>query len=88
MAKLHGPGIYIRHNGEKYYVGQSKDVNNRDANHNGRLIAAFPAPEEKYYRMIVEAEMIQFMEAAGVPLANMQSRKEPHLGIKLREEYG
>jgi len=71
MGILRGPGIYIRHDGEKYYVGQSKDVVNRGAHHTERLLAAFPASEDKHKRRIAEAEMIQFMEAAGVPLANI-----------------
>ena len=88
MGIMSGPGIYIRHNGEKYYVGQSKDVVNRGAHQTGRLLATFPAPEDKHERRIAEAEMIQFMDAAGVPLANIHQRKEPFVGIELDEEYG
>ncbi len=82
-----GPKIYIRHNGEKYYVGQSKEIFNRPAHHTGRLLALFDAPEDTYKRRRVETEMIQFMDAAGISLANIHQRKEPNLGIKLGEEY-
>ena len=88
MAKLRGPGIYIRYNGSEYYVGHSKDVNNRDAHHSGPLLAAFVAPKDRHKRRLIETEMIQFMDAVGVPLANIHQRKEPFFGIELDEEYG
>jgi hypothetical protein len=88
MAKLYGPGIYIRYNGSEYYVGHSKDVSNRDAHHSGRLLAEFVAPEDTDERRMIETEMIQFMDAVGVPLANIHQRKEPFVGIELDEEYG
>ncbi len=88
MARTSNPGIYIRYDGEEYYVGQSKDVTNRDAHHSGRLLARFVAPEDKHERRMIETEMIQFMDAAGVPLANIHQRKEPCVGIELDEEYG
>jgi len=37
---------------------------------------------------MIETEMIQFMDAVGVPLANIHQRKEPFVGIELDEEYG
>ncbi len=37
---------------------------------------------------MIETEMIQFMDAMGVPLANIYQRKEPRVGIELDEEYG
>ena len=87
MAEPLHPGIYIRHNGEEFYVGHSKNIHNRDANHHGRLLATFLAPEGTFERRIVETEMIQFMDAAGVPLANIHQRKEPRVGIELEDEY-
>lgn len=36
---------------------------------------------------MVETEMIQFMDAAGVPLANIHQRREPFVGIELEDEY-
>ena len=88
MPSPKGPKIYIRHNGTKYYVGQSKEIMNRSAHHSGRLLALFDAPKDTFERRRIETEVIQFMDAAGVPLANIHQRKEPWLGIKLREEYG
>ena len=82
-----GPKIYIRHNGTKYYVGQSKQITNRPAHHTGRLLALFDAPHDTHKRRIVETEMIQFMDAAGVPLANIHQRTYPRVGIELDEEY-
>ncbi len=87
MKEVPKSGIYIRHNGEQFYVGQSKDVINRGAHHSGRLLAAFSAPEDRHERRIMEAETIQFMDAVGVPLANIHQRKEPFVGIELDEEY-
>src|SRR6266851_9269445 len=77
MAAEFGPKIYIRHNGTEYYVGQSKNIVNRPAHHTGRLLALFDAPEDTHERRIIETEMIQFIDAAGVPLANIHQRKEP-----------
>jgi hypothetical protein len=37
---------------------------------------------------MIETEMIQFMDALGVPLANIHQRKEPCVGIELADEYG
>ncbi len=88
MGETSEPGIYIRHNGEEYYVGQSKDIRNREAHHSGRLLETFVAPEDRHERRMIETEMIQFMDAMGVPLANIHQRKEPHIGIELDEEYG
>jgi len=51
-------------------------------------LAAFPAPEDIRERRMIETEMIQFMDAAGVPLTNIHQRKEPCVGIELDEEYG
>jgi hypothetical protein len=88
MSKASKPGIYIRYNEEEYYVGQSKDTDNRGAHHSGRLLATFAAPEDTHERRMIETEMIQFMDAVGVPLANIHQRKEPFVGIELDEEYG
>jgi hypothetical protein len=88
MSKAPKPGIYIRYNGEEYYVGHSKDTDNRGAHHSGRLLATFAAPEDTHERRMIETEMIQFMDAVGVPLANIHQRKEPFVGIELDEEYG
>jgi hypothetical protein len=87
MGKPLHPGIYIRYNGEEFYVGQSKDVRNRDAHHSGRLLETFVAPENAFERRRIETEMIQFMDAAGVPLANIHQRKEPRVGVELEDEY-
>ena len=87
MKEVPKSGIYIRHNGEQFYVGHSKDVIKRGAHYTGCLLAAFSAPEDRHERRIMEAETIQFMDAAGVPLANIHQRKEPRLGIELDEEY-
>jgi hypothetical protein len=88
MSEARKPGIYIRYNGEKYYVGQSKDTDNREAHHSGRLLATFAAPEDTRERRMIETEMIQFMDAMGVPLANIHQRKGPFVGIELDKEYG
>jgi hypothetical protein len=88
MARTSRAGIYIRYNGEEYYVGQSKNTRNRGAHHSGRLLATFTAPEDTHQRRMIETEMIQFMDAMGVPLANIHQRKEPRVGIELDEEYG
>ena len=87
MGEASHPGIYIRHDGEEYYVGQSKDIRNRDVNHHGRLVATFVGPEDRYELRRVETEMIQFMDAAGVPLANIHQRDWPRVGIELEDEY-
>ena len=88
MGEPSNPGIYIRYNGEEYYVGQSKNTRNREAHHSGRLLETFVAPEDTHERRMIETEMIQFMDAVGVPLANIHQRKEPFVGIELDEEYG
>jgi hypothetical protein len=51
-------------------------------------LVLFDAPEDTHERRIIETEMIQFMDAAGVRLANIHQRKEPIVGIELDEEYG
>ncbi len=88
MARTSKPGIYIRYDGEEYYVGHSKNTDNREAHHSGRLLETFVAPEDTHERRMIETEMIQFMDAAGVPLANIHQRREPFVGIELDEEYG
>lgn len=87
MARTSKPGIYIRYDGDKYYVGQSKNTDNREAHHSGRLLETFVAPENMHERRMIETEMIQFMDAAGVPLANTHQRREPFVGIELADEY-
>jgi hypothetical protein len=88
MAETSKPGIYIRYDGKEYYVGQSKNTDNREAHHSGHPLATFVAPENRHERRIIETEMIQFMDALGVPLANIHQRKEPWVGIELADEYG
>ena len=88
MARTSKPGIYIRYDGEEYYVGQSKNTSNREAHHSGRLLETFVAPENRHERRMIETELIQFMDAMGLPLANIHQRKEPRVGIELDEEYG
>jgi hypothetical protein len=69
-------------------VEPSKHTDNREAHHSGRLLETFVAPENTQERRMIETEMIQFMDAMGVPLANIHQRKEPRLGIELEDEYG
>jgi hypothetical protein len=88
MAGTSKPGIYIRYDGEEYYVGQSKNTSNREAHHSGHLLETFVAPENRHERRVIQTELIQFMDAMGVPLANIHQRKEPRVGIELDEEYG
>ncbi len=88
MARTSKPGIYIRYDGEEYYVGQSKNTHNREAHHSGRLLETFVAPENRHERRMIETELIQFMDAMGLPLANIHQRKGPRVGIELDEEYG
>jgi hypothetical protein len=88
MARTCKPGIYIRYDVEEYYVGQSKNTDNREAHHSGRLLETFVAPENRHERRMIETEMVQFMDAMGVPLAKIHQRKEPHIGIKLEDEFG
>ncbi|HJT57615.1 MAG TPA: hypothetical protein VJ761_14025 [Ktedonobacteraceae bacterium] len=88
MAETRKPVIYIRYNGENYYVGQSKNADNRGAHGTGKLVALFPASADTHERHLTETEMIQFCKAAGLPLSNILQLKEPVVGIKLDEEYG
>jgi hypothetical protein len=88
MAKAYRPRIYIRYDGKNYYVGQSKNADDRSAHGTGKLIASFPASADTRERRMTETEMIQFCKAAGVPLSNIHQLKEPFTGIKLDEEYG
>jgi hypothetical protein len=88
MAKAYKPEIYIRHDGENYYVGQSKNADTRGAHGTGKLIASFPASTDTHERRVTETEMIQFCKAAGVPLSNIQQLEQPVMGIELDEEYG
>lgn len=88
MAETRKPAIYIRYDGENYYVGQSKNADNRGAHGKGKLIVSFPASTDTHERRITETEMIQFCKAAGVPLSNTFQLKEPVVGIELDEEYG
>ena len=88
MVKAYKPEIYIRYDGENYYVGQSKNSDSRGSHGTGKLIASFPASTATYERRITETEMIQFCKAAGVPLSNIQQLKQPLMGIELDEEYG
>lgn len=88
MAKAYKPEIYIRYDGENYYIGQSKNANIRSAHGTGKLIASFPASAETHERRMTETEMIQFYMATGVPLSNILQLKQPLVGIELDEEYG
>lgn len=88
MAKAYKPEIYIRYDGENYYIGQSKNANIRGAHGTGKLIASFPASADTHERRMTETEMIQFYKAAGVPLSNILQLKQPLVGIELDEKYG
>ena len=90
MARTSKPGIYIRYDEEDgtFYVGQSKNVDNRDAHGSGRLLETFVVPEDRQARRMIETELIQYCAAAGLPLSNIQQLKEPFVGIELDEEYG
>ena len=79
------PGIYIRHNEDGYYIGESGDVGNRDANGHGRRIAVFPASENTTERMLTESEFIQYCKAAGVPITNKTQFNWPLIGYELPE---
>jgi hypothetical protein len=90
MARTSKSGIYIRHDEESgtFYVGQSKNVDNRDAHGKGHLLETFVAPEDTHMRRMTETELIQYCAAAGLPLSNIHQLKEPFVGIELDEEYG
>jgi hypothetical protein len=88
MAKANKPEIYIRYDGENYYIGQSKNSNIRSAHRTGKLIASFPASTDTHERRMTETEMIQFSKAAGMPLSNILQLEQPRVGIELNEEYG
>jgi hypothetical protein len=88
LAKAYKPEIYIRYDGENYYVGQSKNANFRGAHGTGKLIASFPASADTHERHLTETEMIQFCKAVGLPLSNILQLKQPFVGIELDEEYG
>jgi hypothetical protein len=88
MAKAYKPEIYIRYDGENYYVGQSKNADSRGAHGTGKLIASFPTSADTHERRVTETEIIQFCNAAGLPLSNIQQLKQPLMGIELDEEYG
>lgn len=88
MGKAYKPEIYIRFDGEYYYVGQSKNADARGSHGTGKLIASFPASIDKFERRMTETEMIQFCKAVGVPLSNILQLKQPIVGIELDEEYG
>ena len=88
MAKAYKPEIYIRYDGEKYYIGQSKNADSRGSHGKGKLIASFPASTDTHERRMTETQMIQFCKSAGLPLSNIQQLNQPVVGIELDEEYG